>query len=172
MPFYKRQATSPHLVPLPAFAGLCWVLDLLWVSWIRPHRCYQHLPGFWGNSSESFYASVCSLGILAFMLGVAVQQVMGLWDAWDFLGKRCNPADQPISEQLNLLQGTWQLAIHVWYSCIPSIPSISNIFNAVAPVKPPHCVSILDKYWKSYLIRLGFQVENGPGCDNPKICKP
>lgn len=134
------------------------------------------LPGFEGASSGCCYASVCSSEILAFVLGIAVQQVMWLWDAWGLLGMCCFTADQRVPEALNMLQGTCQPAACVGCSCIPSMPCIPNIFNAVAPVKPPRCSSILDKYWKSLIFgKTSTKFSGGKlqvGHDNPHICKP
>lgn len=47
-----------------------------------------------GTQMRAENASVFSSEIVAFVLGVAVQQVMEFWDAKDLLGKCCTPADQ------------------------------------------------------------------------------
>lgn len=61
-------------------------------SCVVPSAPFFHVSQ--GTQMRAENASVFSSEIVAFVLGVAVQQVMELWDAKDLLGKCCNPADQ------------------------------------------------------------------------------
>lgn len=117
-PFYKN---SPCLVPCRVLLSIGFVVNVLdQASRVVSAPFFQVSLGTQMGADN---APVFSPEIVVFVLGVAVQQVMELWDAGNLLGRCRNPADQHIPGPVNLVHGN-QLS-----RCAPTSSPLCHQFH-------------------------------------------